>query len=270
MKVTKRYDGVKFRPGLLRSALETLFGAELDAKLENDDGYRSLSYERGAERWRPDDLEELLAEIDGDPEPDSWSLYVSIDKRLLAVEFNAWRTEVEVGAPTKVEIQRVLNAFNQAAPESRLPASDEPEWEQPRPVVFIGHGRSGDWRKIKDHLQDQQGYKVEAYEVGARAGHGIRDVLNSMLASSSFALLVMTAEDEGEGDLKRARQNVVHEAGLFQGTLGFHRAIAVVESGVEVFSNLSGIEQIRYPTDHVEMTYGPILATLRREFGDLR
>jgi predicted nucleotide-binding protein len=182
-------------------------------------------------------------------------------------------SEVAVSAPTKVEVQRVLNVFNDAAEAGRLP---EPELEErlepeaPRPVVFLGHGHSQDWRKIKDHLQDRQGYQVEAYEVGARAGHTIRDVLESMLKTSSFALLVMTGEDDGEGDLKRARQNVVHEAGLFQGQLGFHRAIAVVEDGVEVFSNLAGVDQIRYPRGHVEKTFGDILATLRREFGDRR
>ncbi len=84
---------------------------------------------------------------------------------------------------------------------------------------------------------------------------------------STFALLVMTAEDlQADGD-ERARQNVVHEAGLFQGRLGFDRAIAVVEEGVEVFSNLDGIQQIRFSRGKIEETYGHVLATLRREFG---
>ncbi len=232
----------------------------------------NFTYERGSETWSPDNLEEFLAELDSDPKPSQWTVRHSwgYGKYVASVRFLGWSTKVEVSAPTKPEIQRILNIFNEAASSSKLPESEEPEWRPPRPVVFIGHGRSTDWRKIKDHLQDQHGYKVEAYEVGARAGHGIRDVLSSMLAASSFALLVMSAEDEGEGELKRARQNVVHEAGLFQGQLGFHRAIAVVESGVEVFSNLSGIEQIRYSSGYVETTFGPILATLRREFGEAR
>jgi predicted nucleotide-binding protein len=91
-----------------------------------------------------------------------------------------------------------------------------------------------------------------------------------MLGSSTFALLVMTAEDETADGDARARQNVVHEAGLFQGKLGFNRAIAVVENGVEVFSNLDGVQQIRYDKGNVRSTFGEILATLRREFGDRR
>jgi predicted nucleotide-binding protein len=116
-------------------------------------------------------------------------------------------------------------------------------------------------------LRDQHGYEVEAYEVGARAGHAVRDVLQDMLTNSSFALLVMTGEDEtAEGQL-RARQNVVHEIGLFQGKLGFGRAIVLLEEGVEPFSNIQGINQIRFTKDNIRETYGDVLATLRREFG---
>jgi predicted nucleotide-binding protein len=55
---------------------------------------------------------------------------------------------------------------------------------------------------------------------GARAGHTIRDVLEDMLERPSFAVLVMTAEDQTADGESRARQNVVHEVGLFQGKLG--------------------------------------------------
>ena len=94
--------------------------------------------------------------------------------------------------------------------------------------MFIGHGRSQIWRELKDHLQDLHGYKVEAYEVGARAGHVVRDILGSMLDSSSFALLVMTAEDEMADGTFQPRMNVVHELGLFQGRLGW-RGIMLLE-----------------------------------------
>jgi len=87
-----------------------------------------------------------------------------------------------------------------------------------------------------------------------------------MLESSSFAVLVFTGEDEtATGDL-RARQNVIHEAGLFQGRLGFARAILLVEDGVELFSNIDGIQQIRFAIGHIAETFGEVLATLRREF----
>ena len=69
-----------------------------------------------------------------------------------------------------------------------------------------------------------------------------------------------------DGEL-RARQNVVHELGLFQGRPGFDRAIALLEDGTEEFSNLHGIQQVRFAPGHINGTFGEVLATLRREFG---
>lgn len=56
----------------------------------------------------------------------------------------------------------------------RLP--DDADDPVPSPVVFIGHGHNLAWRDLKDHLADKHGYSVEAYEMGARAGHTIREL----------------------------------------------------------------------------------------------
>ena len=50
-----------------------------------------------------------------------------------------------------------------------------------------------------------------------------------------MAFLVMTAEDEQPDGTLRARDNVIHEAGLFQDRLGFKRAIILLEEGCEEF-----------------------------------
>jgi predicted nucleotide-binding protein len=151
-----------------------------------------------------------------------------------------------------------------------LPDLEPDEVDEPAPTIFIGHGQSNEWRDLKDHLTDKHGYRVTAYEVGARAGHTIRDILQELLATSSFALLVLTAEDEdGDGKL-RARQNVIHELGLFQGRLGFPRAIAIVERNTELLSNLDGVQQLRFNKGSIAEVFGDVLATLRREFRDYR
>jgi predicted nucleotide-binding protein len=41
--------------------------------------------------------------------------------------------------------------------------------------------------------------------------------LSELLEAAAFAFLLMTAEDEQIGGSVRARENVVHEVGLFQG-----------------------------------------------------
>jgi len=87
-----------------------------------------------------------------------------------------------------------------------------------------------------------------------------------MLDASSMAFLVMTAEDELMDGTSQPRANVIHEAGLFQGRLGFPRGIAVVQEGTKLFSNIDGIQQIRFEEMHINQTFGYVLAAIRREF----
>ena len=139
--------------------------------------------------------------------------------------------------------------------------------QDPREIsIFIGHGRDLQWRELKDHLQDQHSFKVVAYETDPRAGLSIKEVLQSMADSPSFALIVLTGEDvDADGGI-HARENVVHELGLFQGRLGFTRAIAMLEQDVTEFSNIHGLTQLRFGKGRIKETFGDVLATLRREF----
>lgn len=266
VEVTKEYPSVVFPGRVIRQGLDLL------KSISGEDSGRSRqTFSRGSETWRPDELEEWFAELPNLPANAYRIAILTLGQNygLSYTHFGEHTTSVEVNAPTQAEVQRVLNVFNEAYEDCRIPAPKPrpiPEPEPIKPVVFLGHGHSGDWRKIKDHLQDKHGHTVEAYEVGSRAGHTVRDVLGSMMRASSIAFLIMTAEDEQADGTMRARQNVVHEAGLFQGRLGFPKAIAVVEDGVEVFSNLNGVDQIRYPKGHVEASFGEILAVIRREF----
>lgn len=170
-----------------------------------------------------------------------------------------------LAAPTRAAIEKIYSVLEAAAPKSQL-QPEEPDEEQELPVVFIGHGRSLAWRDLKEHLQDLHGIQVVTYETGARAGHTIRDILEDLVERSTLALLVLTSEDEQANGATRARQNVIHETGLFQGALGFSRAIMLVEHGVENFSNVDGIQQIRFSAGNIRETFGDVLATLSREF----
>ena len=97
----------------------------------------------------------------------------------------------------------------------------------------------------------------------------MRDILDSMSEDSSMALLVLTGEDKTQEGLMRARQNVIHECGLFQGRLGFDRAILLVEKGVELASNFDGIQQLRFNKGRIQEVFGDVIATIRREFGPI-
>jgi len=268
MQLQRSFSGVVFTAAVIEQGIDLLKSIIPDPHGDNSsDSYRVV---RDNESWSLDSIDEWLAEYARGTH--GANLYYL--RRGFSIDLRYWggsETVVGIKAPTRGEIERVMRHFVNAEPQCKVPPPPPMELPPPDPVrVFLGHGHSDDWKKIKDHLHEKQGYEVEAYEVGARAGHTIRDVLETMLVKSSIAFLVMTAEDEVGGEAVRARQNVVHEVGLFQGRLGFGRAIAVVEKNVEVFSNLHGLDQIRYATGHVESTFGEVLATIRREFADRR
>jgi hypothetical protein len=134
-----------------------------------------------------------------------------------------------------------------------------------RPTVFIGHGGHKDWKALTNFLQ-KNGYKIETFESGARAGKSISEVLNGMMTDSSIAILVMTGENETKDGELRARQNVVHEIGLSQGKFGNHRAVILMEKGVKDFSNIRGLTHIPFDKNQIQKTFKSILETIEREF----
>jgi predicted nucleotide-binding protein len=143
-----------------------------------------------------------------------------------------------------------------------------PELHVDRPreaCVFIGHGRSKLWARLQLFLQNDLGLKTITYESVSRVGESIVPVLESMLRQATFAVLVLTTEDETAEGGKRARQNVVHEAGLFQGQLGFPRAILLQQSGLEDFSNVAGLQYIGFEGENIETTFWELQRVLKRE-----
>src|SRR5207247_259911 len=131
--------------------------------------------------------------------------------------------------------------------------------------VFIGHGRSAIWKDLKDFVQDRLRLPWDEFNRVPVAGITNIARLSEMLDSAAIAFLVMTAEDELADAKLQARMNVIHEAGLFQGRLGFTRAIVLMEDGCEEFSNIQGLGQIRFPREHIQAAFEEVRRLLERE-----
>ena len=131
--------------------------------------------------------------------------------------------------------------------------------------MFIGHGSSDEWKILKDFLADRLELTWDEFNREPNAGITTKERLESMLDDASFAFLVMTGEDETNDGKLVARQNVVHEIGLFQGRLGFSRAIVLLEEGCEEFSNIVGLTQIRFPKGNLMAKSEEIRRVLERE-----
>jgi predicted nucleotide-binding protein len=131
--------------------------------------------------------------------------------------------------------------------------------------IFIGHGRSNAWRELKDFIVER--LKLPHDEFNAEPSAGIANVarLKKMLDEAAFAFLVLTAEDEKADGQMQARMNVVHEAGLFQGRLGFEKAIILLEEGCAEFSNIHGLGQIRFLPGSISAKFEEVRRVLERE-----
>jgi predicted nucleotide-binding protein len=131
--------------------------------------------------------------------------------------------------------------------------------------IFIGHGHSTIWKDIKELIVDRLKLEYEEFNREPPAGKSTKERLQEMLATTGFALIVMTGEDEAQDGKLRARENVIHEAGLFQGKLGFEKAIILLEEGCEEFSNISGLTQLRFPRGRIMAVSEEVRRTLERE-----
>lgn len=131
-------------------------------------------------------------------------------------------------------------------------------------AVFIGHGRSLLWRELKDFIQDRLGLAWD--EFNRVPVPGITNIarLAEMLDSAAIAFLVLTAEDEQADGSVVARQNVVHEAGLFQGRR-VHESHCSSRTGCAEFSNIHGLGQIRFPTGRIAPAFEDVRQVLARE-----
>jgi predicted nucleotide-binding protein len=260
MRKFKKYKQIRFDANVLSEALVT-FKKDAENSSVVLDG-QLLSVEHDDSTWNYDTFEEFIVNYRKYPVGSYLQIYGNNYEILISV--SSEYTDVSIKAPIRIEIEKTFEILEKNVETSRVlsPLPIDPI----SPTVFIGHGRDFAWRELKDHLQDKHGIRVEAYETGARAGHTIRDILEDMILKSSFAVIVMTGEDSQENGGLRARQNVIHEAGLFQGKLGFSRAIILLEEGVEEFSNVQGVQYIPFSKENIKETFGEVLATIRREF----
>lgn len=254
MQKTKKYPNSYFQVEILKKGIEQIITEKEPRSI--------FKIAKGFEILKFDDEREFYP--DYRKSPDTATIGISDRKRKTSINIEYIKdshTNISVEGETRGEIEEVFEIFEEKYKNSL----EKPLTSKKKPVIFIGHGGSSQWRDLKDHLTDKHDFKIEAYETGSRAGHTIRDVLEDMSNKSSLAFLVMTGEDIKVDGALMARPNVIHEVGLFQGKLGFSKAIVLLEKDTEEFSNLFGIQQIRFSKDNIKETFGEVLATIKRE-----
>jgi predicted nucleotide-binding protein len=217
--------------------------------------------------WTPmkDDLDELdehiREKVDGHPHQDFYSLS-STQQHLVAAEGFISSVMHDIEILQCQDLQAGLDAFNatrrrsgagQAPAATPTPAAAAEEIE---PAVFIGHGHSPLWRELKDYIENDLNLRTVYFEQASHVGEHPAEFLQGFLAGTVCSVIVLTGDDEQADRRERARQNVVHETGLFQGRLGFKKVAMVIQDGVEEFSNVAGIVPIRFPDRHIKHAFG--------------
>ena len=166
------------------------------------------------------------------------------------------------------EIGKRLHSYLTKHSKIRKPASEAKMTTATAPKsvgkIFIGHGHSHDWKDLHLFL-NKLNLKVEEFNTESPAGLSNKERLLKMLDEAAFAFLVLTPEDERADRTKHARENVVHEVGLFQGKLGWEKAIVMLEDGCTAFSNIDGLGEIRFASGNIRGKAEEIMAVLERE-----
>jgi predicted nucleotide-binding protein len=160
--------------------------------------------------------------------------------------------------------QDILKLINKLITHIKNKAEIGGRMDQVSKNIFIGHGRSQDWRELKDFISDRLRLSWDEFNRVPVAGSTNVKRLAEMLDQACFAFLVMTAEDLTSDGKLNARLNVIHEAGLFQGRLGFDKAIILLENGCEEFSNVQGLGQIRFDKGEIKSTFEEVRRVLER------
>lgn len=121
--------------------------------------------------------------------------------------------------------------------------------------VFLTHGHNEVIKlKIKDFIASRLGQEpVILGEQPGRQGLTIIEALEKFSEGCEFAVILLTGDDMTKEGGLRARQNVIHEVGFFQGRLGRAKVVLITEKGVEIPSNLAGLFYLEYERDIKEI-----------------
>ena len=153
-----------------------------------------------------------------------------------------------VGNAGHTQFAKVTTDFIRALDQERSGAG--------QPVgIFISHGRNPEWFAVQRFLEDRFDAPVHAFESAPWGGRAITEAISSYLQRCSLSVCILTAEDFTGDGRKFARQNVIHEVGLFQGQHGFDSVVLLVEEGCDFVPEAAVPYTIYFPHNKIHRTF---------------
>ncbi|HOI31068.1 MAG TPA: nucleotide-binding protein [Melioribacteraceae bacterium] len=132
--------------------------------------------------------------------------------------------------------------------------------------IFISHGSSKDWMQIQNYIEKD--LLIDTLELAQEPNKGrtVLQKLNEESEKCSYSVVVMTGDDIiSEGEV-RARENVMHEIGFFQGKYGLEKVCLLYEEGTNIPSNIHGLVYIPFPKNVVDAVFGSLSRELKVYF----
>lgn len=263
MEKLERFKDTLFSVGALREAID-VFGELTKCEFRTD----NLAIYREYEDWNYDTLEDFFL----DYERGFNRVFITIffgnkHKIIYSVSTLSYMSEVTIESPKRDDIDKVTSVFKKHMPMCNI---YELQKKLRKPTIFIGHGRSVLWRDIKDHLHDKHMFEIQAYETDDRSSGYIFENVENMIKKASFAILILTNEDEMVNGIFRSRQNVIHELGFSQAKLGRKNTLVVIEENVDWPSNIQGIDYFYFSKGNIREVFGDIVSALEKRTFDLQ
>lgn len=172
---------------------------------------------------------------------------------------------IDTTNPTRI----VLEADNRALTMKFVGRLEELLGLQERPRrVFLSHGRGAAWLEVRHYLEKDSHLDLEVVELAAEPNKG-RTVSQKLMEEAdhcSYVVILMTGDDLMNDGEVRARENVMHEIGFFQGRYGFDRVCLLHEEGVNIPSNLSGLVYCPFPKGIIKAAFVDLQKDLRTAF----
>jgi len=164
----------------------------------------------------------------------------------------------------KFEIDPVVNSINYILEvRANYRIGERKDEVEKKESIFLSHGRSVEWYKVQAYLERDLGYKTIELAQQPNLGRTVLQKLDEESNKCSVAIIVMTGDDLLEEGEIRARENVLHEIGFFQGKFGLNKIILLHEESVNIPSNIHGLAYIPFPTNMVETTLGALIRELK-------
>jgi hypothetical protein len=184
------------------------------------------------------------------------------------------RLQVELGAFVGLSLARHKMRRNNPADYPDLPdlslgflqKTETLNRTRLRPAgVLIAHDENPQWWVVRQFIERNCG--LPTYELGSSAvdEHNLAELMRRTLSRCSFAVCLLSAKEIGPGGRARADQNIVQQAGIFQGRYGFGRVAILAEEGCDTFSNIAGLIRMDFPSGRITSTFLELERMLRRE-----